>query len=176
MKSLTALPLFLMAASMAPLTSLAPLAHADSIRWFVDAVSPHNTLDYLVEAAGPPFPGYDHQIFTDLAVWYPYDVLNAISCFHPFSDCNVFYTVPPVLEYVAPTAPSGPRPADAPETATWFMCAGGLLLLLAGRRARRPRLMRPHLIRYSTGVPSMCVIPTGNSNASAVARSINGPA
>lgn len=136
MKSLTALPLLLMAAS---------LAHADSVRWYVDAISPQNTLDYLVEAAGPPFPGYDYQIFTDLAVWFPYDTLNAISCFHPFSDCAVAYMAQPAMtvpEMHPPMDPHGPPmhppipPTATPEGPTLFMCAGGLLLL-AGRLRRR---------------------------------------
>lgn len=109
-------------------------ASADSIHWYVDAISPQNTIDYLVEAAPPPFPGYDLAIFTDLAERFPYDTLNAIYCYNPFADCQVGWTEAPVKTWVElPPAGVTQQPAaHVPEPATWWL---GLAALVMGAGA-----------------------------------------
>lgn len=115
--------------------------HADSIHWYVDAISQNNTVDYLVEAAPPPFPGYDYQIFTDLKVEFPYDTLNAIFCYNPFADCQVSYSEAPQStppsDMGHPGGHGDPMPSRAPETSSWMMCAGGVVAIALGNLRKR---------------------------------------
>lgn len=122
MKSLTALPLLLMAAS---------LAHADSfdVTFAVLAFAPDGSTDYQSALA----PDYDYGLY-GVELSFPYDTVEVWEC---APGCQVFYSLPPLYPtHMPPHNPPPPRPSDTPEGPTLFMCAGGLLLL-AGRLRRR---------------------------------------